>query len=257
MSEPRGSTETSSGVSPCLAHMSCTLHRDSQGKAAWDAASSGSSLQLLPFSRPSTGSCKARQGEGSPYQNALPWLQAPEGTLRVDLVCELPLHEHTLAAPLQHCHADCAAADIHRHLERQREKHRKVPAPFPAALLGAWGQEHSLRMREREEPSACTDGGWESHCHLGANSSEVKGNLSGEQQAAPPCRDSHRHFSVPQFPFLDNQLRDWVPTCCAPQLCLAPKPRHSQHQVPCMHRDVCVPPPAAVIQVTLLRPAVR
>lgn len=73
VSEPRGSTETSSGVSPCLAHMSCTFYRDSQGKAAWDAASSGSSLQLLPFSRPSTGELQgeARRGQPLPKHTSL------------------------------------------------------------------------------------------------------------------------------------------------------------------------------------------
>lgn len=73
VSEPRGSTETSSEVSLCLAHMSCTLHRDSQGKAVWDAASSGSSLQLLPFSRPSTGELqgKARKGQPLPRRTSL------------------------------------------------------------------------------------------------------------------------------------------------------------------------------------------
>lgn len=141
----------------------------------------------------------------------------------------------------------------------------KVPAPFPAALLGLWGQEHSLGMREREEPSACTEGGWESHCCLGANSSEVKGNLSREQQAAQPCRDSHRASVSPYrkpvrrsgahllHPSTEGgtALRLPEPSAAlpgglglpsqepgvtpaqqqleAPQLCMAPTPRHSQH----------------------------
>ena len=71
-------------------------------------------------------SCKPRCGDAAgaagPYQDALPRLQAPEGTLRVDLVGELPLHEDALAAPLQHRHANGAAADIHRHLEAQGER---------------------------------------------------------------------------------------------------------------------------------------
>lgn len=57
-----------------------------------------------------------------PYQNALPWLQAPEGTLCVDLVGEFPFHEDTLTAPLQHRYANCAVADIHRHLETHRDR---------------------------------------------------------------------------------------------------------------------------------------
>ena len=71
-------------------------------------------------------SCKPRCGDTAgadrPYQNTLPWLQAPEGTLRVDLVGEFPFHEDALAAPLQHRYANRATADIHRHLGTQRER---------------------------------------------------------------------------------------------------------------------------------------
>lgn len=78
-------------------------------------------------------SCKPRCEDTAdadhPYQNTLPWLQAPEGTLCVDLVGEFTLHEDALAAPFQHRYANRAAADIHRDLETQREKIiRKIPA---------------------------------------------------------------------------------------------------------------------------------
>lgn len=66
--------------------------------------------------------CGDTTGTDRPYQNALPRLQAPEGTLCVDLVGEFPFHEDVLAAPLQHRYANRAAADIHRHLETERER---------------------------------------------------------------------------------------------------------------------------------------
>jgi hypothetical protein len=47
------------------------------------------------------------------YQNTLPRLKAPKGTLGVDLVGELPFHEDTLSIFLQHGHTDGATAEGH------------------------------------------------------------------------------------------------------------------------------------------------
>lgn len=56
------------------------------------------------------------------YQNTPARLKAPEGTLCVDLVSELPFHEDTLSILFQHGHSDGATAKGHRDLRTQQEK---------------------------------------------------------------------------------------------------------------------------------------